>query len=463
MGHGVLLAFPLQSVALRLALALALALLLLRVLSGRQLRSPRARVLLAVSPFVVAGAVIVLSARDLALPALLRPTTVDAGSIALPVADRYLDFAPTAPILIGVWAAATLLLTGSRILRSARFRRDVLRRAIPAPPRVAVTVVRLAREFDITPPRALLIEGRIAGAAVVGVRDPILLLDTASLAILDDAELEGVIAHELAHVARRDNLVAWLVAAARDVVCFVPGAGSALEALHREREAAADQDAVAVTKRPGALASGLLAVVELGAKRPLPQGCAALAPSSGVVERVRFLLEEDRPTAARHRLEVLLAAAVSLAAVLMSLLVPSLLSGADGQRDALGVLVAPAPDRTAGLTPTAVSSEGRVFDVYRRVGEARTVSAPVTPGASRLELFGPEDRPGVARLCTSDAAACPTKPSRVGLGLRPTQIVLLEDRVMARWQATPVLEGPTGDRLAIYWLSRLEDLASTSR
>jgi hypothetical protein len=63
-----------------------------------------------VSPFVVAGAVIVLSARDLGLPALLRPTSVDAGSIALPVADRYLDFAPTAPVLLGVWAAATLLL-----------------------------------------------------------------------------------------------------------------------------------------------------------------------------------------------------------------------------------------------------------------------------------------------------------------------------------------------------------------
>jgi beta-lactamase regulating signal transducer with metallopeptidase domain len=463
MGHGVLLAFPLQSVALRLAVALALALLLLRVLSGRRLRSPRARVLLAISPFVVAGAVIVLSARDLALPALLRPTTIDAGSIALPVADRYLDFAPTAPILLGVWATATLLLTAGRILRSTRFRRDVLRRAVPAPPLVAVNVVRLAREFGVTPPRALLIEGRIAGAAVIGVRDPVLLLDAASLAILDGAELEGVIAHELAHVARRDNLVAWLVAAVRDVVCFVPGAGSALEALHREREAAADQDAVAVTKRPGALASGLLAVVGLGAQRPLPQGCAALAPSSGVVDRVRFLLDENRPTAARHRLEVLLAAMVSLAAVLMSLLVPNLLSGADGQRDALGVLVAPAPDRAAVLSPTAGASEGRVFDVYRRLGDARTASSPVASAASPVEVFGPEDRPGVARLCTSDVAACPTKPARVGLGLRPTQIVLLEDRVMARWQATPVLDGPTGDRLAVYWLSRLDGLAATPR
>lgn len=463
MGSGVLLAFPLQSVALRLVLALALALLVLRVLAGRQLRSPRARVLLAVSPFVVAGAVIVLSARDLGLPALLRPTSVDAGSIALPVADRYLDFGPTAPVLLGVWAAATLLLTAGRFLRSKRFRRDVLRRAVAAPPRVAVTVVRLARDFGVTPPRALLVEGRIAGAAVIGVRDPILLLEAASLEVLDDAELEGVIAHELAHVARRDNLVAWLVAGVRDVVWFIPGAGSALEALHREREAAADQGAVAVTNRPGALASGLLAVVGLGTHRPLPQGCAALAPSTGVVERVRFLLDEDKPSHARHQLEVLLAAAVSLAAVLVSLLVPSLLSGADGQRDALGVLIAPVLERRPQPPAIAVVQEGRVFEVYRRVGEAGPLAVAASSARARPELFGPEDRPGVAHLCASDATVCPTKLTPIGLSLRPASIVLLEDRVATRWQATPVLDRPAGDRLAVYWLSRLDRAAVSPR
>ena len=104
MGSGLLLAFPLESVALRLAVALAVALVLLRVLSGRHLRSAHARTMLALTPFVVAAVVIVLSLRDLALPALLVPTEERAGALALPVADRYLDFAPIAPVVISLWA-----------------------------------------------------------------------------------------------------------------------------------------------------------------------------------------------------------------------------------------------------------------------------------------------------------------------------------------------------------------------
>ncbi len=150
MGSGVLLAFPIQSVALRLVLALALALLVLRVLAGRQLRSPRARVLLAVSPArLLSGCGHRSPHATSGFPrcCVRRPWTPDRSHS---VADRYLDFAPTAPILLGFWAAATLLLTAGRILRSMRFRRDVLRRAVPAPPRVAVTVVRLARDFGVT-------------------------------------------------------------------------------------------------------------------------------------------------------------------------------------------------------------------------------------------------------------------------------------------------------------------------
>jgi hypothetical protein len=43
MPSGLLLAFPLESVALRLLLALGAALVLLRIISGWDLRSPRAR------------------------------------------------------------------------------------------------------------------------------------------------------------------------------------------------------------------------------------------------------------------------------------------------------------------------------------------------------------------------------------------------------------------------------------
>lgn len=461
MPSGLLLAFPLESVALRLALALGVALVLLRIVSAWDLRSPRARSVLAAAPFVVAAAVVLISSGDLGLPALLVPSTVGSGALALPVADRYLDFAPMAPVIVGTWAAICSMLLGLRIARASMFRRSVLDAAGPAQPRIAAIVLRIARELSIAPPRVLVVDGCIGGAAVLGVRDPVLLLDAAALGQLDPEELEGVIAHELAHVARRDNLVAWAVAIVRDIAFFVPGAGWAVRALHREREAAADQDAVEVTGRPAALASGLLRVVEMaGGARRVPHGCAALVPASSVVDRVELLLRDHRATPREHRIELALAAAVSLVAVAVAIVVPGLLVGDHGQRDALGVLVGTpgGPTVASDLTPVA----GRVFSVYRGVADT-TGAIAARPGVPvrTTDLIGPEDRPGAAQACAAAAAGCPSVSRPPGLALRPAPIVLIDGTGMTRWQATPVSDASAGERLTMYWLARIiPDIAS---
>jgi len=457
MSSGLLLAFPLESVALRLAIALGAALLLLRMVSAWDLRSPRARSVLAVSPFVVATAVVLVSVRDLALPSILVPSMVS-GSLAVPVDDRYLDFAPMAPVIVGTWGAISVMLLAARVWRSRRFRHRAVRDAQPAEPRVAAIVMRLARALSIVPPRVLVIDRPLGGAAVLGVRDPVLLLDTATLDLLDDEELEGVLAHELAHVARRDNLVSWAASAVRDVAFFVPGVTWAVRALHREREAAADHDAVLVTGRPAALASGLLRVVEHAAHaRRVPHGCAALVPTSSVAERVRILLRDEQPTPHEHRTELALVAVVSLVAVAAALVIPSLLVGDDGRRDALGVLVGPA---TAGeaVSPEPVPVEGRVFTVYRTSGgPSASGGGAAAPAVVRpLDVIGPEDRPGMAEACASGASGCVTRAGSPALALRPGPIVLLDAPAAARWQATPVSENVTGERLAVYWLSRLD-------
>jgi Zn-dependent protease with chaperone function len=109
---------------------------------------------------------------------------------------------------------------------------------------------RLATALGIAVPRLAVVASCPGGAYVAGARRPVIVLGRDLLDQLDDAELEGVLAHELAHVKRRDNLVAIGLGALRDLVFFVPGGGWAVRQLHRERELAADQVAVGVTDRP---------------------------------------------------------------------------------------------------------------------------------------------------------------------------------------------------------------------
>lgn len=458
MASGLLVALPLESVAVRLTIALGVALLLLRIVSRWDLRSPRARTVLASSPFIVATAVLLLSSGELGLPSVLVPATAGTGTLALPLADRYLDFAPIGPVIVTVWAAVSTMLLGVRAARAAAARRRLLAGARPVEPRVAALVLRLARAHGITPPRALVARGPLVGAAVVGVRRPLLLLDARLLVELDADELEGVVAHELAHIARRDTVLAWAVAAVRDLAFFVPGAGWAVRALHREREAAADLDAVAVTGRPAALASGLLHGVELArGAGPVPHGCAALVERGGVVDRVHLLLREEQPTARDHRVELGLVAAIGLVAVAAAVVLPTFVTGGvDGPRDAVGVLVEPGGAATATTASSDPGARGRVFTVFERFATGPATESGATFRVRPVDLVGPQDRPGAAQACAVGAATCTVEDGTVGLSLRPAPIVLLDRDVPARWQATPLTEGPVSERLSVYWLSRLE-------
>jgi Zn-dependent protease with chaperone function len=448
--EGLLLAVPLGSLLLRLAVALAVSSLLVRLLDLVGLRSPRARVLVAVSPFVVTATVALLASGDPGLPSLLAPTA-GAGTLAIPVEDRYLDFAPrTVPWLLAAWPVVTGSLLLRRLVRS-RGRRSVLTAAArPVSPRTAAVVARLARDLEVAPPRTLAAAAVPGGAALLGVRSPVLILDERLLGVLDDAELEGVLAHELAHLARRDNLVAWFAAAVGDVVCFLPGAAGAMRRLRREREAAADQLAVEVTGRPAALASGLLRALDLARPaRGLPHACAALVEPSGIVRRVRLLVDAEAPSPVRHRREVAVVAVAGLLAVAAASLLPTLTSGPDGRREALAVLLG-----SPGAAGPSVATEGRVFDVYRR-----TVPPPAVPavggGVTSTRDLLAFDRPGSVATCRAVPTACSGAARGATPTLRPDPIVLT-DVPPTRWQAIPVLERAANDGFALFWLARLD-------
>ncbi|WEL24432.1 zinc metalloprotease HtpX [Haloferax volcanii] len=152
-------------------------------------------------------------------------------------------------------------------------------------------VGRLSQQADLPKPKVAIADTRVPNAFATGrsQKSSAVCVTTGLMETLDDDELEGVIAHELAHVKNRDVMVmtiasflssiaflivrwGWLfggddnrqnapviVAIIASLVVWIISY-LLIRALSRYREYAADRGAAVITGRPSALASALLKI-----------------------------------------------------------------------------------------------------------------------------------------------------------------------------------------------------------
>jgi beta-lactamase regulating signal transducer with metallopeptidase domain len=444
---GLLLSLPTESVAVRAVVGsvagLALATLLLRGV----LRTPRVRTSAALIPVAAIVGAIAASWGQLQLPVIMTANGAAEGLGPFLVRDTYVRFAPLTWPLLAIW----FVLAGARISRrtlAMRRMRDLASGgAPPRDMRVHPTVSRLARTLGVPEPRVVVARDCPGGAALVGIRDPVVVVDAAVLARLDDEELEGLLAHELAHVRRRDNLLAAVVGSVRDVCFFVPGGRWVIRRLCAERELAADVMAVEATHRPGALASGLLKVID--ERRPV--ACAAFAAPAALVTRVERLVRDEPATGPlRTVAESAAVAGAFTVAVAVAVHLPAAVAAQATEegwaRDALAVVWT-----WQGEGALAEVPEATALDVYRRSTpyEPSAVRA-IVPTASGGQEFTPAYLRGEGALSGGDdvvhtRGAVPPWP----------------DAVVREWRATPVVASPDG--MGLYWLHDLETGGSPGR
>lgn len=198
-------------------------------------------------------------------------------------------------------------------------------------PKLHAALDRVCMQMDVPKPRAALADAEVANALAVGrTRGGATVCVTArAVHILEPAELEAVVAHELAHIENRDalvmtiasffsviaavvlrvganfghfavRLVALGLALATYVVSFI-----LLRALSRYRELAADRVAALVTGRPSALASALVKLDDAAASTPRDDlrkasPIAALCVVAAPVRRWRPGFLATHPSTARR-------------------------------------------------------------------------------------------------------------------------------------------------------------------
>jgi Zn-dependent protease with chaperone function len=167
---------------------------------------------------------------------------------------------------------------------------------------VLATVARLSMDAPLArAPEVLVLPEAMSGAFAVGGRKGRILISPDLIEQLEEDELEGILAHEIAHLQARDVHVVFTAGLLRDMVAWNPIAHIAYRRLLTDRELEADRRAAAITGRPLSVASGLLKVCEISKRRPrLRQRMALgfLKPGGRVARRVTSLIKISDSSAA---------------------------------------------------------------------------------------------------------------------------------------------------------------------
>ena len=175
-------------------------------------------------------------------------------------------------------------------------------------PDLYLLVSRLAQRANIPMPRLALVEDDTPNAFATG-RNPehaVVAVTTGMLQLLSDAELEGVLAHELGHVAHRDILISSITSVLVQAIMFLsrmamwvtprdsggrsnPIAGLLIAilapisamvlqlALSRSREYLADEYSAQITGRPLELANALERISGINQVQPMRDAQPATA------------------------------------------------------------------------------------------------------------------------------------------------------------------------------------------
>jgi beta-lactamase regulating signal transducer with metallopeptidase domain len=250
------------------------------------------------------------------------------------------------------------------------------RRSALAPPSLTREVELLARRLGISHRTEVRLSGAVSIPLTFGALRPVLLLP---LRLADDLRADQVrlvLAHELAHIARRDYLVNLAQRLVEALLCFHPAAHWLSRIAREEREHCCDELAASLAGDRRQLASALVALEELVGVRPL--GTLAPAATGGILlRRIERLVTTATPP---RRVPTLLA---------IGMLVLGM---------ALVVLATPASARigTASSAPAdgfSVVWRGRVgpgerLRVRSLVGSIRVVSVAGSQATIRARVSG---------------------------------------------------------------------------
>lgn len=217
---------------------------------------------------------------ELAAPSLLalQPAAQPFAASAVTVEIPFLVLAApwAAGALAALWAAGTLTICAVWLAQGLHLA-AALRRADP-----------LALDLPVPVPIPVKESPLPIEPGLVGILRPVILLPRGIAQALSAAEIDAILAHELAHWRRRDNLLAAIHMLVTALFWFHPMVWWIGARLNAERENACDEAVLEQGKSPQLYAACILKVCRLYLQSPLP--CAAGVAGANLRLRVEAIM-----------------------------------------------------------------------------------------------------------------------------------------------------------------------------
>jgi beta-lactamase regulating signal transducer with metallopeptidase domain len=201
--------------------------------------------------------------RDVVAPLAVSPTDLAAAPTTVvvpepqPVPDAAMPIATVetrarsfvAPVVLGIWLTGVLALSARLLGGWIVVRRLTRRGTRPAAPEMLVLARRVAGRLALERVVRLLESTAVAVPVTVGWIKPVVLLPAAALSGLSPAQVEALVAHELAHIRRHDYLVNLVQSAVETLLFYHPAVWWTSRQVRIEREHCCDDLAVNVCDR----------------------------------------------------------------------------------------------------------------------------------------------------------------------------------------------------------------------
>ena len=276
------------------------------------------------------------------------------------------------PVIVTVWLVGVFFFLIRLLGGMAYVRRMRVYGSIPAPDPWQQRVSRLAETLQLNKVIGLAESSLTKAPLMIGFFKPLILLPVGTINHLSADEVEAILAHELAHIARQDYIFNIMQSLIEIIYYYHPAAWWISAVIRTEREHCCDDTAIRLCSNPLTYAKALLHVQELQHYRTPVLAMAFSGHKNQLLYRIQRILNQS------HNKSRTMEKFIATCALLC--LLAALTYGSNSHRetpappaDMKTVIIASVPDTVPGADKKEAAKKSKEVELIMEDGEIQSL------------------------------------------------------------------------------------------